>query len=174
MTEANPFQAPSSETATYDGPPASRWARLGAALIDGMIAIVITLPVMIALGYELGQRFVPTLRQSLVLFAAGTGGFLLIHGYLLAARGQTVGKAALNIRIVGLDGRLRPFGDLLLKRYLLVWVVTSIPFMKWVGLIDSLFVFRSDRRCVHDLIAGTKVVRIVGADQLSEAPLEPL
>jgi len=27
-----------------------------------------------------------------------------------------------------------------------------------VGVVDDLLVFRNDRRCLHDLIAGTKVV----------------
>jgi uncharacterized RDD family membrane protein YckC len=29
-----------------------------------------------------------------------------------------------------------------------------------VGLIDSALIFRRDRRCLHDLIAGTKVVAV--------------
>jgi uncharacterized RDD family membrane protein YckC len=30
-----------------------------------------------------------------------------------------------------------------------------------LGTLDALFVFRRDKRCLHDLIAGTKVVRAV-------------
>jgi uncharacterized RDD family membrane protein YckC len=29
----------------------------------------------------------------------------------------------------------------------------------FVGILDALFIFRSDRRCIHDLIAATRVVR---------------
>ena len=44
-------------------------------------------------------------------------------------------------------------------RYVLVMLVAVIPFIGGLlGVIDFLFIFRSDRRCVHDLIAGTKVV----------------
>ena len=45
-------------------------------------------------------------------------------------------------------------------RYLPLAVSANIP---WVGqfivLVDSLFVFRKDKRCIHDLIANTKVIK---------------
>ena len=44
-------------------------------------------------------------------------------------------------------------------RYVLVMLVMAIPIIgQLLGLADALFIFRSDRRCVHDLLAGTKVV----------------
>jgi hypothetical protein len=49
---------------------------------------------------------------------------------------------------------------LLLKRYLPVQVVGSIPVLgMFASLVDVLFIFRDDRRCVHDLIAGTQVTK---------------
>ena len=43
-------------------------------------------------------------------------------------------------------------------RYVLVMLLGAIPIIGGLlGVIDFLFIFREDRRCVHDLIAGTKV-----------------
>ncbi len=49
----------------------------------------------------------------------------------------------------------------LLLRAIVNGMIGMVPYVGGIyGLIDSLFIFREDRRCVHDLIAGTKVVDI--------------
>ncbi len=47
--------------------------------------------------------------------------------------------------------------DLLSKKHWFEWGWVFI-LLVIVNLIDYLFIFRKDRRCLHDLIAGTKVV----------------
>jgi uncharacterized RDD family membrane protein YckC len=74
-------------------------------------------------------------------------------------RGQTVGKAALRVRIVRMDGTRANAWHLFGLRYGVGMVATSIPFVGLAyGLVDALMIFRDSRRCLHDLIAGTKVV----------------
>ena len=62
-------------------------------------------------------------------------------------------------RIVRLDGRPVGFVEAVLLRSwmfgLLGWVPRAGSFL---GLADILFIFRRDRRCLHDLLAGTKVI----------------
>ena len=86
--------------------------------------------------------------------------FMAINSYLLLTKGQTVGKWMLGIRIVdAASNGAATAVKLLGLRYVLVLLVMAIPIIgQLLGLIDVLFIFRSDRRCVHDLIAGTKVV----------------
>ena len=57
-------------------------------------------------------------------------------------------------------GEVPPFGKLIGLRYLPLMVVSviPIPLIQIAGLIDALFIFRADRRCVHDLMAGTRVI----------------
>ena len=85
---------------------------------------------------------------------------MTINGYLLATAGQTIGKRLVGTRIVNVsDERIPRFLPLLGARYGITWLVGLIPGVGTVyGLVDALFVFRDDRRCVHDLFAGTKVV----------------
>ncbi len=96
----------------------------------------------------------------------GIAAFVLINGFLLASSGQTVGKRALGIRIVSYtDGELLPIGKLLALRYGPLWVLNLLPFFGGLigpvfGLVDALFIFNSERRCIHDYIAGTKVVKV--------------
>ncbi|MDR1075634.1 MAG: hypothetical protein LBL59_04850 [Xanthomonadaceae bacterium] len=50
--------------------------------------------------------------------------------------------------------------DLLLKRYLLAYAVMRLPVVGWIAFLAyALCIFRRDRRCLHDLIAGIRVVR---------------
>ncbi len=75
-------------------------------------------------------------------------------------RGQSVGKQACSSRIVGIDGQRAPLVRAVVLR---TWAPLALPMLPWVGgllaAVDVLFVFRRDRRCLHDLVAGTRVVR---------------
>ena len=140
---------------------ASRWDRLYAALIDAVLATLITIPVMNYLGImELvkEQGHIP-IDMTIKLGIYGVVMFLVMHGYLLNKYGQTIGKSFLNISIVTLNNKKPEFIPLILKRYLPLWLVGCTPVIgDLLVTIDVLFIFRKDKRCVHDLIAGTKVI----------------
>lgn len=89
---------------------------------------------------------------------------MLANIILLTVRGQTLGKLVLGIQIVRFaDGSRAGFIRAVLLRSVLfavMAVVTSFQFFAQVLLLtDMLFIFRQDRRCLHDLVADTKVVR---------------
>ena len=90
---------------------------------------------------------------------AGLAVFIVVHGWLLVARGQTVGKAVMKIRIVRGDGAKVSAARMGL-RYGIGWLVSVVPALgqAW-GMIDALMIFRASRRCLHDVIADTIVVR---------------
>ncbi len=141
---------------------ASRWKRLGGALLDGLIGTAILLPVVMVAGVfkHIPQGEQMTIGQRVFFFFFGLGVFLLINGYLLAHHGQTVGKKLVGTRIVShADDSLLSFGHVFGLRYALIFVIAQIPILGNVfALVDCIFIFREDKRCVHDLIAGTKVV----------------
>jgi uncharacterized RDD family membrane protein YckC len=162
----NPYAAP----ATAPGEPvsdsdptgrlSSRWRRLGGSMIDGIAAGALIWSILY-FGFNITFTDVATfsLPQQILLGLSGIPGFLLLHGYLLHQHGQTLGKRLLGMRIIALDGSRRSLGHLILRRYVPLWIVAVIPWVgNWIAMVDSLFIFRADKRCVHDLIAGTKVV----------------
>ena len=167
MHDANPYDAPQADLNEKSGSAPIELAgygeRLGAAIVDAIINFIPSGALMYATGVFDGfPQATPLSFGATVLYAsAGLVFFLLIHGYFLMTNGQTVGKKLVGIRITGLDDRLLSMPQLVLKRVLPVMVVQVIPVVgQFLALIDVLFIFRADRRCVHDLIAGTKVVRV--------------
>jgi uncharacterized RDD family membrane protein YckC len=85
-------------------------------------------------------------------------GVFILQCVLLSRDGQTIGKKMLRIRIVNTDTEKNGgFVPNVLLRYLLngliSWLTCSI-----YGFVDVLFIFRGDRRCLHDFIAGTHVI----------------
>jgi uncharacterized RDD family membrane protein YckC len=140
---------------------ASRGKRFRGVLIDTLIAMLTTLPLMWALGmFETLMAGQPLgTLQTAKFFLLGWTMFLLIHGRLLYTRGQTVGKYVVDTRIADLEGNVPGFGKLILLRYVAFGLFSQIPFVGWlVGLVNVLFIFREDRRCLHDHLAGTRVV----------------
>ena len=141
---------------------ASRWKRLGGSLLDGLISTIVIIPVIFATGIfnqlKQGQRM--NIAQTVLFFFLGLTIFLIIHGYLLSKYGQTVGKKIVGTRIVDKGtGKIIPLGKIFILRVLPISIISQIPLIGGLfGLADSLFIFRDDKRCIHDLIAGTIVV----------------
>ncbi|MGF6691380.1 putative RDD family membrane protein YckC [Metapseudomonas resinovorans] len=162
----NPYQVPQAElTVSSVAEPllASRWTRLGAALIDGLIMSVVTVPVAYFSGtFAAAQQGIePSLGQQLLSLVVGVAVFLLVNGHFLKTYGQTLGKRLLKIAIVDLNGQVPELGNLLLKRYLVWWLLAYVPIVgMFLVLVDYLFIFRADRRCLHDRLAATRVVQL--------------
>ncbi len=168
----NPYAAPRTQpTATASlrdsGELATLSQRFAGAFIDGIILF----PVMFAVGLVLGIALVAfeiepdsrafNLIATIVATVVGAVIFVAVNGYLLATRGQTVGKFFVKTRIVSDDGTPVPLGLLVLKRYLPIWVVSQIAYVGGlVALINVLMIFRANRKCLHDDIAGTKVIQL--------------
>ncbi len=95
---------------------ASRGKRLAAAIID----IIIFLPLVIIIARPLGLIDLELteeppefdLEQTIQLFIISQVLFLLVQGYLLHSRGQSIGKVILKTRIVAMDGTMLGLGKL--------------------------------------------------------------
>ncbi len=165
MSDFNPYQTPKSSLAVADPAAmlAGRGQRFVAAMIDGVISLAIMIPVMIMLGMfqYVEKGLEPPFSLMLLSTTIGFAVFVALHYMLLVKNGQTIGKRLLKIRIADLEGNKPAVGTILFKRYLPISAVGLIPVIGQIlPLIDLLFIFRKDRRCVHDLIAGTQVLRI--------------
>lgn len=140
---------------------AERGTRLAAVLLDGLLAIP---AVIIALIGALAGRNSDGQPGPLFGIAMGLMGLWIIavavyQIYLLSTKGQTFGKRWMKIRIVKLDGSAPGFVHAVLLRLFVNGLIGAVPYLGAIySLVDILFVFREDRRCIHDLIASTRVV----------------
>lgn len=101
--------------------------------------------------------------QNLVDTLIGFALFLLLHGYLLAQRGQTIGKWVCGIRVVRTDLSKVSLQRIIMLREMPLFVIAAIP-LPYVSaallLLDAVFIFRSSRQCLHDQVADTVVVNV--------------
>ncbi|MGR5361786.1 RDD family protein [Vibrio mediterranei] len=133
---------------------ASRWSRFWAAFIDGLVMIVAYLPIVFVeqlerVFYQSNNYFLDILYFAMC--------YLVLNGYLLHKYGQTIGKNVFEISIVGIDNQRMGFKEIVFKRWCPTLLMALVPLLP---LIDILFIFRKDRRCLHDLIAKSKVIDI--------------
>jgi len=142
---------------------ATRGQRFGAVLID--VGVIIAAMWLISLvtpwnpwNIEEGR----SLWQPVFLDTAlGFALFAVIQGVPLARRGQTIGKLAVGIRIARPDGSAVSLGRLLGLRYGVGYAMTIVPaFGQIYAIVDALLIFRTSRRCLHDQIADTIVLKV--------------
>lgn len=171
MHEQNPYQAPAAFVEdVYVGEalvPADRGTRLGAAILDALIggAVVgivaaIAIPALIGSRRSSGEEW-PLLLGMIALLGVGILVPFIWNLVWLSRYGQTIGKRLLKIRIVRMDGTQAGLGRIFALRMLVPGVIGAIPILgPLFALVNVCFIFREDRRCIHDLLADTRVVKV--------------
>jgi uncharacterized RDD family membrane protein YckC len=181
MSTPNPYAPPLAELEAQPlGQPtamlASRSSRLGASLLDGLLyaSAMMVAGIGAALATFASKRSLASNAPADPTPGAGlppaaivmmvVGGLALLalwiyQAYRVSTTGQTLGKKWLAIRIVKIDDTPVNFVTAVLLRGILPWFLGIIPYLGFVfSLTDTLFIFGEQRRCLHDLLAGTKVV----------------
>lgn len=134
---------------------AERGDRFAANLVDHL-AIYSPLFLGGFLSGALGKGQAEIFSVLGVLLALGVGGYQVY----LAQGGQSIGKRWRGIRVVRLDGSRASLGRIVFLRNFVPASLSS--FCGLVGLVDALVIFGQDKRCLHDMIADTKVVKVRG------------
>ena len=166
MSDNNVYSTPQSQLVDQiddsEKPLASRWARLGASIIDSIIMMVVLVPTMYFTG---GFDGMMEGREPGFAYMFGMGIlslviYLVINYRFLVSNGQTIGKKVLEIKIADLNGNLPVFQPQLLIRYAVYLLPGQVPFIgQLFSLVNVLFIFSAEKRCIHDLVAKTKVVK---------------
>ena len=140
------------------------WRRLIAAVIDGMLLAFVFVPLRVSIGFPLlfgmhdgmdsgalwsllSAGMILNLVQAMIAWVY----FSLMHS---SSRQASLGMMAMGLRIATVDGRRISFARAT-GRFLATWI-SNLTF--GIGYLIMLFTER--RQTLHDLIAGTVIVRV--------------
>jgi len=144
--------APPPPSAVSPRAPAGFWIRVVAVLVDAVV--VVAFQAVLAMA-----AWVAFLGASPILIAVATRAFGGVLGVVYPVIfhwlwGQTLGKMAVQIRVVTMAGAPLPLACAVLRQ-LGSWVSAAI-----FGIGYLMAGLRGDKRALHDLIAGTRVERM--------------
>lgn len=153
--------------------PASRIMRFCGFVLECVLSSILSaafLPgTVFAMRGNVTMGFVAMGLALLALLA-----YCIFNLVCLYRSGQTIAKKMVGIRIVNVDGSRTPLWKIIVLRYgiyfILSIVVNILKNVPLVGsavaglfglffIVDSCFIFRKDRRTIHDHVAGTIVVK---------------
>lgn len=147
---------------------ASLGSRFLAACLDIVPLLLAASIFAIAMVVTGARRFEDLPQTTQFALVGGFIGGLVLIGvvqiYMLVKHSQTLGKRICKIRIYNLETRQpADWVRTILLRIFVNGLVGAIPCVGGLySLVDVCFIFRADRRCIHDLIAGTVVGTVPG------------
>jgi uncharacterized RDD family membrane protein YckC len=141
--------------------------RFGGLLVDGLIAVIpaavvgglVAFSVISRHGVDkdFGQN--PFNPVTLAIIGIIAGARLLYEALMLQARGQTLGKMALSIKVVNPDGSDIGAGQAWGRALVKVLFDIASSFIPLFSLTNYIPAFvTKEKKCIHDMIAGTRVV----------------
>jgi uncharacterized RDD family membrane protein YckC len=170
----NPYAPPKATVRDISTPHTSliyadRSTRLGAAILDGIIfmvmvyvplfAVMIAGPLMAGPGRADAETRDAIGTLALVGFGlafVGLAAWCWLTYKNVQANGQTIAKKMLNIKVVRTDGSPISVSRIFWLRNFVNGLLGIIPLY---GLVELLFIFGESQQCLHDKIADTIVVK---------------
>ena len=143
--------------------------RLAALWLDGflttMASYALLIPLMIMIAGAAGAAAAAGAAESgesdafagllgLLMYPILLGIPFVYEGWMLALRGQTLGKMALGVKVV------TPEGGPISTRQAWGRAGLKIVFASCMGITYIPALMTRERTCLHDMIAGTRVVRV--------------
>jgi uncharacterized RDD family membrane protein YckC len=172
----NPYAPPASDTDGAVWPQqgsdaallADRGSRLGGAILDRLMLIGAALPgylMILAHKSDLQNMFIGVALMAVMVLP-----LVIYQWYLISTTGQSLAKKWLRMRVVKVDGAPVDFvSGVLLRSWVIELIGAAFGFVLGAGgigggltnvfgIVNALFIFGPAQRCLHDYIAGTKVV----------------
>lgn len=165
----NPFAAPEVEiaddlieSAAFGRGYASWLSRVGAAIVDGIVTNILAYAagavVGIVMSVSLQDEFADPNVQFFGMIAGSLAGFAVSWIYFATFHSSgwqaTLGKRASGIFVTDLEGRRISFGRASWR-----FILTSLLPMFTLGIDYLTPLFTERKQCLHDMIAGTIVLR---------------
>ncbi|PLY02029.1 MAG: hypothetical protein C0623_04575 [Desulfuromonas sp.] len=149
-----------SLSATAALPKAGFWIRVAAALVDGIILLVVQVILSILLGLIAvsvgsGVNAQGQAALSLVYTLFGTALSMAYYVFFTGYSGQTPGKMAVRIKVIRVDGEEIGFGRAFFREVLGKFVSGII-----LGIGYLMVAFDSQKQGLHDRIASTYVIKL--------------
>lgn len=154
--------------AVYEGQVlATRWQRFVGIVVDnfllmatGAIGAVAGVGLAHLMGYERpdsDEAVAVVVIAAVVVVVL----FVAIQAILITRTGQSIGKRLIGTRIVDANtGSRVGFWRAVVARWFVPVGLQTVPTIGgFFGLADAVTIFGSSRRCLHDFMAGTRVIQ---------------
>jgi uncharacterized RDD family membrane protein YckC len=140
------------------------WRRVGATLLDSFLVGLVANLTIVALGVDVDRLYSgsPGDEAWLVILGVMLAAIAYFPAIMRATDGRTLGKMATRIRVVRTDGQPMSLARATWREVVLKTLVVGLipPFLWPLWLLDDLWpLWDRENRAIHDMLAGTRVVR---------------